>query len=101
MSRQLDVQQEVRETARRNELVKALEFGIAGSIEAQGMQLLGLSISIQPFDCTCVVKAQAEERRVVAFVNADTMMNVLIKVFTMANNYALKWGADKYYSSDA
>lgn len=100
MSRQLDAKIEQRETVRRDELVKGLEFGIVGALEAQGMQLLGLSITYDLFSCRCVVKAEAENRRLVAFVSSDTLMNVLLQVFRMANNYALKWGTDKYYSSE-
>ncbi len=101
MSRQLDVKRELRETAKRDQLVLALEFGIVGAIEAQGMELLGLALTYNAFECKCVVKAIAEERRVVAFVSSDTLMNVLLQVFRLANNQALRWGADKYYTSDA
>jgi hypothetical protein len=98
MSRQLDLKEEERETAKRTELVKALEFGIVGSLQIQGIQFLGLSITYDDFYVRCVVKAVCEERRLVSFVTSDSMINVLLLVYRMANNHKLMWGTDKYYT---
>jgi len=101
MSRQLDIQQEERETARRNELIKVMEFGLAGVLETQGMEFRGFAITYDPFSCLMVVKTELEGNRKVAFVYSDTMVNCLLKGYRMACSHALKWGPDKYYPSDA
>lgn len=100
MTRQLDVKAEQAETDRRLALIKALDFGIVGALQAQGLELIGLSITYDEYSCSCVVKGRAEERRIVAFVYSDTMAGCLLSVFRMANAGALKWGADKYYPSE-
>lgn len=97
MSRQLDIKEEQQQTARYQELVKALEFGIVGALQAQGIIFLGLAISYDDFSSRCVVKALAEERRIVAFVSSDSIVNVLLQVYRLANHGKLKWGDDKYY----
>lgn len=99
MTRQLDIEREQREETRRLELIKAVEYGIVGALQHQGIELLGLSLMTEEFNTRCVVKARAEERRIVAFVSSDSISNVLIQVYRLANNQALQWGADKYHPS--
>lgn len=97
MSRQLDIEVEARETARRDALVKALEFGIVGSLESQGIELLGIAIKYDAFNCLMTVKAFLGGKKQVAFVGSDSIMNCFLKLYSAARNDALKWRVDKYH----
>ena len=100
MSRQLDQKHELRETAKRDALVRALEFGLAGALENQGIELLGFAMRIEPFNCLMTLKADVQGKRSVCFVGSDTVMNCLLKADSMASSHALKWRADQYHSSE-
>lgn len=96
MSRQLDIKREIYETARRDALVKALEFGIVGSLEMQGIELQGIAIRYDAFNCLLTLKAHIAGIPKVSFVGSDTMMNVLLKADSMSRNNVLKWKVDQY-----
>jgi len=96
MTRQLDVQREQRETARRDTLVRALEFGIAGALAHQGATLLGFALKYSEFDQLLTLKADFEGKAHVSFVSSDTMMNCFIKAERQALGNNLDWRPDKY-----
>ena len=100
MSRQLDIKAEQRETARRDALVKALEFGIVGGLESQGIELLGFAIKYDAFNCLLTIKAIVGNTQSVAFVGSDSIINCFLKAHSCAQQDALKWRADRYHSSD-
>lgn len=97
MTRQTDLQKEVRETARRDALVKVLEFGLVGALTSQGVTMLGFAIRYEDFDCLMTIRAEINGVRQVAFVGSDTMMNCILKSGSEANRLALKWRPDKYH----
>ena len=99
MSRQLEQEQETFETNRRRGLVKALEYSFVGSLEGQGIELIGFSIRYDAFNCLMTIKADIAGKRQVSFVGSDTIMNVLLKADHMARNCVLKWKDDQYHSS--
>jgi len=99
MTRQLDLEHEVRETARRDQLIKALEYGIAGAIEHQGATWLGFAIKYSPFDCLMTIKADFDSGRMIAFVGSDTITNCINKAYHDASRNALRWKPDQYHSS--
>lgn len=99
MSRQLDLQHEVRETKRRDELVKALDFGIVGALENQGVELLGLSLKHDAFNCLLTVRADVGGVRSVCFIGSDCIINAFLKLQADASRGALKWKEDLYYVS--
>lgn len=101
MTRQLDVKAEERETARRLELVRALEYKLVGALQNQGIELLGLAIRYEEFNSLLTLKAIVDEVRSVAFVGSDTMMNVILKATSQASRGTLKWRADKYHVDGA
>lgn len=98
MSRQLEIAQEQRETAKRDSLVKALEFGIVGALESKGVELLGFAIKYDAFNCLLTVRAQVGGVRSVAFVGSDSIINCFLKVQAEALNDELHWRKDKYHS---
>lgn len=100
MTRHLDLKEEVRETARRDALVRALEFGLEGALSSQGIELSGIAIKIDPFNCLLTIKADRNGTPSVAFVSSDTLMNVLLKADSMAGHCVLKWQVDKYRRSE-
>ena len=101
MSRQLEQKQEQRETVKRDALIRALEFGLTGALQNQGIELLGFAMKIQPFNCLLTLKADVQGKRSVCFVGSDTVINCFLKADSMASNHSLQWRADQYHSSEA
>lgn len=99
MSRQLDQKKEIYETARRDALVKALEYSLVGSLETQGIELQGIAIRYDPFNVLMTIKADIAGKRMVSFVGSDTLMNVFLKADSMSRSTVLKWKADQYHTS--
>ena len=97
MSRQLEQEHEIRETARRDALIKAIEYGLVGSLEMQGIELMGIAIKYDAFNCLMTIKADIAGKRMVSFVGSDTMMNCFLKADSMSRNTVLKWKADQYH----
>lgn len=98
MTRQHDLKLEVRETAKRDALVKALEYGLAGALESQGVGLLGFSIKYDTFNCLMTIKAVVGDVRSVAFVGSDTMINCILKADSEARRHTLHWRLDQYHT---
>lgn len=96
MTRQLEQKQEQRDTARRDALVRTLEFGLVGALEGQGMTFLGFNMKYQDFSCLLTLKAIVEDTHSVSFVGSDTMVNCLLKAELEARHHRLRWKADKY-----
>lgn len=98
MSRQLEVQHEVRETKRRDELVKALEYGLSGALQAQGIELLGYAFKYDAFNSLMTIKADVGGVRSIAFVGSDSVINCILKAFSDASRADLTWRPDKYHT---
>lgn len=96
MSRQLDLEREQRETLRRTELVKCLEFGLVGALSAQGIDLQGVAIKYDPFNCLLTLKVDRNGDSLVAFVGSDTIINCFLKAQSEALRQGLHWREDKY-----
>lgn len=96
MSRQLEVDRETREAKRVSSLVRALEFGLAGAVSNQGMQLLGIAIKYEDLNSLLTIKAKANGRTMVAFVGSDSMMNCILTAEAKALGNTLQWRADRY-----
>lgn len=98
MTRQLEVEKEKREAARRDALIMSLEFGIVGALENQGIELLGLAFKFDAFNCLMTIKAVIGSDRQVCFIGSDSMINCILKAQTEASHNTLAWRADKYYN---
>lgn len=96
MSRQLDIIREQRDTKRRDSLVKALEFDLAGSLEMQGIQLIGFAVKWDAYECLLTLKAEIGGDRQVAFVGSDSVMNAILKSVSQAKADRLRWRDDVY-----
>lgn len=101
MSRQLDQKLEEQDTKKRDALYKALEYGLPGALEFQGIILLGFAIKYEPFSCLMTLKGIRHEDREVAFVGSDTITNCIIRASADAARGSLKWRKDKYHDSGA
>lgn len=97
MSRQLDIKVEARETAKRDLLVKVLEFGLVGALEAQGIELLGFAFKYDAFNSLMTIKADIGGVRSVCFIGSDTLINCILKAHSEACRDTLTWRADKYH----
>ncbi len=96
MSRQLDVKREQREDQRRDALVKALEFGLVGALESQGIDLRGFSIKYEAFNCLLTLRADRNGKWIIAHIGSDTMVNAILRAESDALHQALRWADDKY-----
>lgn len=101
MSRQSDVKAEERETARRLEVIRALDFGLAGAIEFHGGELRGFSMKYNDFDCMLTLKASFEGKWFVSFVSSETMIGCILSTQRKAAHNAIEWTADKYQPVDS
>lgn len=99
MSRQLDLKKELRESKRRDALVRALDFGIVGALQAQGIELLGLSLKYDAFNCLLTIRADCSGCRSVSFVGSDSIINCFLKAESDALRGALKWKEDSFHKS--
>lgn len=99
MSRQLDIEREARETARRDQLVKVMEYGLVGALESQGIELLGFAFKYDAFNSLMTIKAEFGGKRQVCFVGSDSVINCFLKAYSEARNSRLKWREDKYQAS--
>jgi len=98
MSRQLDQKREQQETAKRDALVKALEYGIVGALENQGIEMLGFAFKYDAWNCLMTIKAQISGTMYIAFVGSDSIINCILKAQSDARNDRLKWRSDKYHN---
>lgn len=96
MTRQLDLKRELRETARRDTLVRALEFGIVGALANQGWETRGFGIKYHDLDCLLTIRVERDGKWFRAFVGSDTIMNCFIKAERQALANTLSWARDKY-----
>lgn len=96
MSRQLDLATEKREATRQLEVVKSLEFALAGAIEFQGGQLRGFSMRYSEFDCLMTLRAQFEQKWVVAFLSSETMIGCILSAQRKVSHNAIRWEPDQY-----
>lgn len=99
MSRQLDVKKELREVKRRDQLVRVLDFALVGALQAQGIELLGLSLKYDAFNCLLTIRSSIAGVGSVCFVGSDSIINCFLKAESDATRGALKWKADKYQNS--
>lgn len=99
MTRQTDIQAEVRETNRRDALVKALEYGFVGALENQGIELLGISIKYDAFSCLMTIRAERAGKGTCCFVGSDSIINCFLKAESDALRGALNWGPDKFHKN--
>lgn len=98
MSRQLELKTETIAISKSLELQKALDYGLPGSIEANGFTFLGLTAYYRPEDCFIVLKVTTGVERLVSFVFAETLTDCVLKTVRMARSDTLRWKADKYQS---
>jgi hypothetical protein len=101
MSRQLEQVDEDRELRRRQSLVKAMEYGLVGALESQGIELLGLALKWDAFSCLMTLRADVGGVRSVSFVGAETLIDSFLKAAAQARSGALRWRADKYHKQSA
>lgn len=99
MSRQLEQKQEEQQTARNNALVRALEYGIVGALEAQGIMLLGFSFKYDAFNCLMTIKADFGNNKQVCFVGSESVIGCILRAQSDARNDGLSWRPDKYHTS--
>lgn len=100
MTRQLELEEEVRSTQRRDALYKALDYGFVGALESQGVELLGFSFVFDAYSSRLTIKGVVAGKYSICFVYADSPINCILRAQGEAMRDALKWGLDKYHPSN-
>ena len=100
MSRQLEQVAEDRSARRRQEIVIAVEYGLAAAVERSGGILTGFTFKDRGSDCIMVVKAILAGRAQVAFVGSDDLGGCLVKAVRLGNSDKLNWRADQYFGTN-
>lgn len=101
MSRQLELEAEERTAKRNQAVVAALDYGLVGALESQGIELIGFAVKHDAYNCLVTVKADIAGVRSVCFVGSDTIANCILKAQAEARRGALRWRPDKYHPSGA
>lgn len=96
MTRQLEQLREDRETKRRDALVQALEFGLAGTLETQGITLLGFALKYDAFECLMTLKVEVGGDRQVAFIGTSSPIDCILRAVQAAQSDRLRWRKDRY-----
>lgn len=96
MSRHTEVRVEEAATRKNAALAKALDHGISGGLEVQGVHLLGMSVRHSAMDCLVTLRADIGGVRHVAFIGSDTVINCFLKCQADIARDALHWRVDKY-----
>lgn len=96
MSRQLDLKKEERERGKRDALVAALEYGLVGALQNQGIEMLGWAVKYDAFNCLMTIKSDIAGKRQVCFVGSDSVINCILKAYSEASRASLVWRPDKY-----
>lgn len=100
MPRTLEQVSEERETKRRDALVAALEYRLPGSLETQGVTLLGFAVKFDAYECLLTLKADIGGRREVAFVGGASVIDCILRAVNAAANDRLRWREDRYKPSN-
>lgn len=99
MSRQLEHAAEVKEANRNQAVVRALDYGFVGALEAQGIELLGFAFRYNAYDSLMTIKAVVGGQQQVCFVGSESLAGCILKAQSDARGDRLKWRPDKYASS--
>lgn len=100
MSRQLDIKREQHTAEKHKALIRALEFGLVGALESQGIELHGLTFKYDPFNVLLTIKAEVDGVVSVCFVGSDELINCILKAESEARRRSLRWRPDKYHQSN-
>ncbi len=96
MSRQLDAKQEERTARRHDALIRALDFELAGVLGNNGVELLGLALKWDAWDCLMTLKGESDGQRQVCFVGSDSPINCIVKAVNDAKRGTLRWKEDTW-----
>lgn len=96
MSRQLELDKEVAESKRRDTLVRALEYELAGLLQMSDIMMHGFAVKYDDFECLMTLKADVQGIRSVAFVASDGVIGCVLKAVQMVKYDRLRWKEDVY-----
>lgn len=96
MSRQLEAIIEERQARREKGIIKAVEYGLVGSVGHAGGELVGFSVLYRGSDVLLVLKAVFPGGKQVSFVGSDTLGSALVKACREARADKLVWKKDQY-----
>ena len=96
MTRQLEQKAEERETRRRNDLVRCLDFGLVGALGNQGWTVRGFAIKYGSVECILSIRVERDGKWFISFVSADSVADCFLRADRLAAGNLLRWKPDKY-----
>lgn len=96
MTRQLEQADEERTRKQSLALWRALDGGIDSSLQADGYELVGLSLKVSGGDCLCTVRVSNHEGAFVAFVGGENIAKTLTKLHRESRGGMLRYRQDRY-----
>lgn len=96
MTSEWEARERAKSDQRRLALLMAVDFKLEEEVQALGGYLTGFSVSIRPQDCLMTLRANFEEKPMVAFVGSDGLGNLFVKATTEAGCNKLTWREDKF-----
>lgn len=96
MTRQLELEQEVRQTNRLKAIARAVDYGLVGQLGNAGADLVGFTVRMGVDDCLMTLRVVREGRREVAFVGGESLGSCILKAVRDARDDKLAYREDKY-----
>lgn len=96
MTRQLELEREVAQERKDQAATNAINYGLAGAVQAIGGELLGFSAKMQPEDVLLTLRAEFDGGRMIAFAGGYDLPSALIKAVNEVRANRVKWREDEY-----
>jgi len=96
MTRQLEAKIEQRALRQKERALLSVYGGLEDGVSRAGGALLGFTVSYRGGDVLMVLKADFPAGRMIAFVGAEDLPEVLSKAAKEAASDALRWKEDKW-----
>lgn len=96
MSRQLEQVREEKQKKLDAAVLLSLEGGLVEAVGRAGGDLVGIAIHWRGDGWLAIVKVELAGRRQIAFVGAETLAKLFVKITREANRDKLSWRDDKY-----
>lgn len=93
---QLELLESKRRTARRSEIVKAMEYGLEGAVESLGGKLHGFSVRNTQGDLLMTLRVEFDTGFMVGFVGAGDLGSLVVKAVRELRQNKVRFKPDTY-----
>jgi len=96
MTSQGEVDYEVERQKKATRLLRVCDGGFAGKIRKSGGVLTGFSVKVGDEDYLMTIRAEYDGNKVISWVGASSLQNLLLKAYREAARENLRWKADEW-----